>query len=552
MHTAFDEGQNTFQDPLSYDFVAATGGVVSYGYFTLPQPGESPDVKVNVPLITSGTTAFLAAYKNCLLDSADDELDRHRTFVFERIFAVGDGDVASITDKMYRLRGSPTGELSGHVLWRQTGQPVPNAQVMVLHDSESDPSLGGGRGAGGGHLATRGDFGVLNAIDADQGSIASRMVTSARRYLPVPTPSWPRPTTAALWAPLQVTIQAGRDDWSCPRCPRRPSSSTASPTSGPDLPAKIALVRLDDEGRPLEARRAASALSRARSVRATAGSFEINTASGHGEVQVLPGRYDVIVSRGYEYSLHREYGLELRSGGVAKVEALIDREIDTSGWMSIDTHLHAIPSFDSGMPLDERVKAAAAEGLDFAVATDHDVRTDYRPIIRELLLEPHLASVIGEETTTLEMGHFIGFPLAFEQTAIPGHGAIDWTCMPLGELFAETRAAGDGMDPLTIVAHPRDGFLGYMSQLGVDTYTMNRALTMFEQNNPVFRTASCDFDAMEVLNAKRFELLRTPSVAEVVDFNRCLRRLNAATNIQRAHRRMPRAGQPASAGGAVQ
>jgi hypothetical protein len=60
---------------------------------------------------------------------------------------------------------------------------------------------------------------------------------------------------------------------------------------------------------------------------------------------------------------------------------------------------------------------------------------------------------------------------------------------------------------------------------------MNRELPMLERNNRVFRTTTCDFDGMEAFNAKRYELIRTPSVSEVVDWNRCLTRVTAATTI---------------------
>src|SRR5690606_36349284 len=126
VQAAFNAGRNTFQEPLSFDFVAAAGGDVSYGYFTVAPPGQPP-VAVNVPLLESAATTFLAAGKNCAIDAADDaECDRNRTFTFERYLAVGDGDIASVTEEMYRVRGTPTGELAGHVLWAATGEAVPN------------------------------------------------------------------------------------------------------------------------------------------------------------------------------------------------------------------------------------------------------------------------------------------------------------------------------------------------------------------------------------------------------------------------------------------
>jgi hypothetical protein len=530
VHKAFDEGRNTFQDPLSYDYVAATGDVVSYAYFTVARPGDPPS-RVNVPLITSGTTAFISAFKSCLLDASDDATcDRNRTYVYDRYLAIGDGDVASALEDMYLLRGTPTGEIRGNVLWQETNAPVPNAQVVVF----SDPQPGRGwttvEELVNANVAVRGDFGVVNSIDADlgldrveDGDFRAQLPPGA--YVLVAQ----TPEGTAVGTPISVQLDAGEEEVVLPTLPTPATLAyRVADTAGRLLPAKVMVVRRDAPGLPFEQdtlRRPYMGHGRLGNQR----QHQVVTPSGQGELQVLPGTYDVIVSRGFEYGLHVERGLELRSGGVVQVDALLHREVDTTGWMSIDTHLHAIPSFDAGMPVDVRIATAASEGLEFAVATDHDVRTNYQPYARQLGLEPFVATTVGEETTTLEMGHFIGFPLVYDQRDLPGHGATDWTCMSLTDLFAEIRQSGDEIDPLTVVAHPRDGFLGYMSQLGVDTYTMNRELTLFEQNNPVFRTASCDFDAMEVLNAKRFELLRTPSVAEVVDYNRCLTRLNGLT-----------------------
>jgi hypothetical protein len=194
--------------------------------------------------------------------------------------------------------------------------------------------------------------------------------------------------------------------------------------------------------------------------------------------------------------------------------------------MSIDIHLHSRLSFDSGMDLDRRVTTAAVEGLDVAVATDHDILTDYTPNVRRLRLEPHLKTAVGAEVSTLDLGHFIGFPLKYDETDVPDHGVHDWVCESGTEVLSGIRqTSAPDEEAFTLLAHPRDGAIGYISQLGVDQFTMTREPP---ESNVLLRTAACDFDAMEVFNAKRFDLLRTPTIEEVVDFNRCLRRVDDA------------------------
>ena len=60
------------------------------------------------------------------------------------------------------------------------------------------------------------------------------------------------------------------------------------------------------------------------------------------------------------------------------------RVLETPGWISADLHVHAAPSDDSALPLAARVATYVAEGAEVLVATDHDVVTDYGPLIREL------------------------------------------------------------------------------------------------------------------------------------------------------------------------
>src|SRR5262249_46484498 len=134
---AFFSGRNTFVEPLSLDWVAAAGGDVSYGYVNAPSAQGAPQSVVNAPIITSAATAFLAAGVNCLYDKSDDATcDAKQRYAYERYFLVGDGDVASIAEEVYAIRGTPTGTISGVVSFASTGQPAPNARVMLFADPD--------------------------------------------------------------------------------------------------------------------------------------------------------------------------------------------------------------------------------------------------------------------------------------------------------------------------------------------------------------------------------------------------------------------------------
>lgn len=548
---AYNDGRNQFQMPLTFDFVAAAGGDISYGYFTVQAENAAqgaPTPVVNVPLFASAATAFLAAGKSCLFDDKDDETcDRHRLFTYERYLAVGDGDVASVLSEIYRVRGASTGTVRGHVISEQTGEGEANAQVFVFHDPDPRKAWASIDEVVDANLEERGDVGLYSSIDADLGLDLLEDGDFEAKLPPgdyVLVARNARGTALSAPAKINVAGEATTVELS----PKLPAPARinyrVTDDAGLAIPAKVALISLDENGKPLEGdgkRRPYLGDGRLGN-----GKREISvTASGDGHVEIEPGRYLLRVSRGPEYSLYEDagedgLGFELAPGDVKNVAASLKREMDTEGWVGADMHLHATPSFDSGMPLPRRVTTVASEGVEFALATDHDAETDYLPTILALDLEEHVKSAVSAETTTLEEGHFIGFPMKYDALEGPMHGSHDWTCQSAGEIMKGIRERVEpGHEMFLTMCHPRDGFFGFIDQLGVDGFTMNRKLSLLEANNPVFRTADCSMDGMEIIAGKRFDLIRTPSVAEVVDWNRCLARVNAAADREALEKACP-------------
>ena len=103
----------------------------------------------------------------------------------------------------------------------------------------------------------------------------------------------------------------------------------------------------------------------------------------------------------------------------------------TPGWIASDFHVHAAPSPDTALALPARLASFAAEGAEVLVATDHDMLTDYAPLIRELGLAGRMASIVGSEVTSevktdvapFTLGHANAFPLPLDPLAYRG-GAV--------------------------------------------------------------------------------------------------------------------------------
>ncbi|MFO0615467.1 MAG: CehA/McbA family metallohydrolase [Polyangiaceae bacterium] len=244
------------------------------------------------------------------------------------------------------------------------------------------------------------------------------------------------------------------------------------------MPGKLTFVGVDGTASPLFTT-SDVALEQDRSMRAF---NRVMTLSGDGRLQIPKGRYDVYVTRGPAWSMHLERGLEL-GGKEVTIEAELTREIDTTGWISGDFHVHAERSFDSKVPMRARVYEFIAEGVDLLVATDHNAVADYAPIIRELGVDDRIASLRGDEITTRDWGHFGTFPLDEGATAFPAKGRTP------AAIFADVREHAP--KALIDVNHPRfDRGLGYFR-----TGIFDRTQAKFGRSG-----ASLDFDAVEVLN----------------------------------------------------
>ena len=60
-----------------------------------------------------------------------------RSWSFERFFAIGEGNVASVVDIMNEVRGTPVGTVYGTAFNAQL-EPEKNARVFVFHDPDPD------------------------------------------------------------------------------------------------------------------------------------------------------------------------------------------------------------------------------------------------------------------------------------------------------------------------------------------------------------------------------------------------------------------------------
>jgi hypothetical protein len=211
----------------------------------------------------------------------------------------------------------------------------------------------------------------------------------------------------------------------------------------------------------------------------------VYTLSGAGRVELPAGVYTVYATRGIEWSRDATR-LVVHPDRPAAWTARLRREVDTTGWVSGDFHLHTLTYSghgDSNMP--ERIISIVGEGVEFAVATDHNHHTDYHPTIDHLHAASEMTAVTGNEVS-VPVGHFNAFPLD------PDDAPVDADLADANELFRRLRLQPNpfGVVPVIQVNHPRWDGIDYFNIAALDPAT----------GVSVSGRYSDDFDTIEVLN----------------------------------------------------
>jgi hypothetical protein len=171
--------------------------------------------------------------------------------------------------------------------------------------------------------------------------------------------------------------------------------------SGATVPCRITVTRTDGTLQPLTAHPA-------RDVAVRTG--VVYTRDGSAQLELPPGRYVLFAGRGMEWSV-ASATVDLTEGVNHPVEMKLTREVDTRGWVAVDSHIHTLTHSRHGdATTAERAITIAGEGIELAIATDHNHHTDYAPVVAELNLEGRFTAVVGNEITT-KRGHFNAFPV---------------------------------------------------------------------------------------------------------------------------------------------
>jgi hypothetical protein len=409
------------------DWLAYDGKSVTYG---LVREGGPLEVEL-------GTAR--RGFREQVALSPEFALPPGSSFEHRRSLIVSSGGLPAVAEVAWPIAGRPVGTVEGRLT------PLPSwARLEVL--------------------GARGELLLKSVISAGRFRLALPAGSYRVRVLTPGGADEQALTVAPGAAPLHVAFVAAE--------PRRLVYRVVDASSGDPLPARVLVRGIAPTPDP-----------NLGPWHVAAGAANVAyTASGDGALELPPGRYRVLVSHGLEWSTF-EQQVDVSSERGVVLRARLLRAFETENWLACDFHLHADPSGDSEVPLRDRVIALLAEGVEFAVATDHNHVTDYGPSIAELGAANRLGAARGVEITTGSWGHFNAFPMPAGAQPPEVNGVAP------AQIFAAVRRTVPGS--VIQINHPRMGpDIGYFTQGQLDVVRGAAAREGF----------SLDFDAIELHN----------------------------------------------------
>lgn len=385
---------------------AATGR--DYGYITLPDP----DTEEGSSFFSTNGVAFVLHSQDVALALLGAfpkfEVSSLGTKSFTRYFGVGDGSGGNAIDLESRVKAVASGEISGCLT--VGGAPNQGARVSI-----GEQNLGAFTN-------------VVSTWTTDASGCYSGTVPEGSYGVAAWQKGTPYEGGGATPTIYPVVIADGAP---VVRNFALPATGTLSVTvtdenSNP-VPARVMVVGFDPSpdltifksGAFTGVFRSIEDVNPFGLVRA-----EYTDSSGTLTMNVEPGNYQLMVSRGTEYSLASQ-AITMTAGDTTNASAQIGHVLDTTGFVSSEFHVHGIKSVDSKVSHEDRVRQFAGEGVDNIVMTDHHYHTDLGPTITALGFDAFLNSMIGEEVTTWDTGHYNAYPLTVDPTRVTG-GSSDW------------------------------------------------------------------------------------------------------------------------------
>jgi hypothetical protein len=223
-------------------------------------------------------------------------------------------------------------------------------------------------------------------------------------------------------------------------------------------------------------------------------------------VPLHAGIFDVTVSRGLGFAVDlARVELDDDPSSVHVQDFVLAPVPGFDPFVCGDLHVHSAPSFDSDVPVEQRLVSALAEGVDVLVPTDHDAVGEWGPAVEDLG-PAGLHVILGNEVTTdvwpvrIEAGHFNVFPMP--DGVVPGDFWLEHASVET--VIAHARAVAGGS--ILQLNHPRYApWNGLFTILGVSADVVHPGLLEV-----------LPFDTVEVFNGHELDKAQPTEVTTLL------------------------------------
>ncbi len=485
----------------------AKAGEVAYGIVPLfividpDDAGPLPPVRTPVPALLGLTTHTVIGVGNAFDPTRSPMIPAGGSFTYARRVIVTDrNDVASVTNAVYASlgqQGVPIGTITGDV----DAEGAADVQASIL--------------VSGKLTALFGDITVpITQVKTDSAGKFALVLPQGDYTLTISSPERSDLTVPA------VRVAAGTTPITMPKLSATGSVAYRVTEGGSLVPARLTFIGVGNPNPDFSRNITSSVIDPKtfapiadRQVSAAVGAPALNyviTSEGSGQQTIRPGRYRVIASRGIEYTADMKQ-IDVTAGNEVRVDFALRRVVDTTGWASADFHIHSARSFDSSIPLEDRVRSYVADGIELLVSTDHNFITDFAPTIALLKLGSWARSIVGNELTTFlptpqfpqAFGHHNVFPVVVEPTA-PRRGAVFTEYVNAATMYDRSRLKNPEIRKVLQLNHPRAGVLGFTS-IGLFNVirfdpTAPIPVSLLDKSFLGTNTTNLDFDAIEIYN----------------------------------------------------
>lgn len=148
------------------------------------------------------------------------------------------------------------------------------------------------------------------------------------------------------------------------------------------------------------------------------------TKNGSVSIPILPGVYQLVVHRGMRFEVFQQE-VTVTAGETVEFDVSLEAAYAHPGWVLADPHIHASPSSDGRITMEDRLVNCAGVGLELHFGTDHDHIADYGPLLQPLGIDSVLQTVVADEVSPFARGHINAYPLESKPNE-PNGGAWIW------------------------------------------------------------------------------------------------------------------------------